>query len=60
MQLVIVWPHKMLIKCSAMPRGDKPKKLSITKTSKTLADNVAAAEVVILRDMRLPEFDKNR
>ena len=52
--------RKTLIKRSALPRGTKPKKLSTTKTLTTLAGNVAAAEIVTLRDIRLPEFDKNR
>ena len=52
--------RKTLIKRSALPRGTKPKKLSKTKTLTTLAGNVAAAEVITLRDIRLPEFDKNR
>ena len=52
--------RKTLIKHSALPRGTtKQKKLNTTKTLKTLAGNVAATEVVTLRDIILPEFDKN-
>jgi len=50
----------MLIIRLALPRVAKPKKLSTTKTPKTLAGNVAAAEVITLRVIRLPAFDKNR
>ena len=52
--------RKTLIKRSALPRGTKPKKLSKTKTLTTLAGNVAAAEVITLRDIRLPEFNKKQ
>ena len=46
----------LIIQC----KGTKPNKLSTTKTLKMLTGNVAAAEVINLRDIsiRLPEFDK--
>ena len=52
--------RKTLIKRSALPWGTKPKKLSTSKTLTTLAGNVAAAEVIIFREIRLPEFDKKQ
>jgi hypothetical protein len=36
------------------------KKISATKHFATLAGKFKAQEIVILRDLRLPEFDKNR
>ena len=51
---------KTMIKISVLPRGVKPKKLSTSKVMKTLAGTLAATDTVALRDIRLPEFDKNR
>ena len=51
---------KTMIKRSVLPRGVKPRKLIASKVMKTLAGTLAATETVTLRDIRLPEFDKNR
>ena len=49
-----------LIKKSALPRHCKPKELSTGKSFKTLAGKLSSTQAVTLRDLRLPEFDKNR
>ena len=49
-----------LIKRSALPQGIIPKELNSPKRFSTLAGKLLAQAVVILRDIRLPEFDKNR
>ena len=49
-----------LIKRSALPRGIIPKELSSKKLFTTLVGLLSAHQMVILRDIRLPEFDKNR
>ena len=49
-----------LIKRSALPKGIVPQELSKTKNFNTLAGKLSAYEKVVLRDVRLPEFDKNR
>jgi len=49
-----------MVNQSALPRGVKPRKLSTPRTMKTLAGTFAVADTVTLRDVRLPEFDKNR
>jgi len=51
---------KTMIKRSVLPRGVKPRKLSTSKVMKILAGTLAATDTVTLRDIRLPEFDKNR
>ena len=51
---------KTMIKRSVLPRGVKPRKLITSKVMKTLAGILAATYTVTLRDIRLPEFDKNR
>ena len=43
-----------------MPRNVIPKKMNDNQKLQTLAGALEAAEVVKLRDVRLPEFDKNR
>jgi hypothetical protein len=49
-----------MIKRSALPQQVVAKTISETKKITTLAGKVQAQEVVTLRDLRLPEFDKNR
>ena len=49
-----------LIKRSSLPNGVVLKDLSTGKMIKTLSGQVMAQQVVTLRDIRLPEFDKNR
>ena len=49
-----------LIKKSALPKGIVPKKLTESKSLKTLAGSILSTQVVTLQDIRLPEFDKNR
>ena len=48
------------IKRSAIPKEVVPKELKQNKTANTLAGKLSANKMVILRDIRLPEFDKNR
>ena len=45
---------------SAIPKGLVPKELKENKTANTLAGKLSANKMVTLRDIRLPEFDKNR
>lgn len=52
--------RKTLINRSVLPKNTVTKKLQKGQTLKTLAGKVAACEMVTLRDLRLPEFDKNR
>ena len=49
-----------LINRSALPKGIIPKELSNKKSFRTLAGKLSASQMVTLRDVRLPEFDKNR
>ena len=49
-----------LIKRSCLPRNCKTKSLSSRRQVATLAGKLLSKEVVTLRDIRLPEFDKNR
>ena len=49
-----------IIKRSALPQNVITKTISETKNITTLTGRVQAHEVVILRDLRLPEIDKNR
>ena len=49
-----------MIKRSTLPQKVITKTISDTKNITTLAGRVQVQEVVILRDLRLPEFDKNR
>ena len=49
-----------MIKRSALPQNVVTKTISETKNITTLTGRVQVEEVVILRDLRLPEFDKNR
>ena len=49
-----------LIKRTALPPNVVTKTISTTRHVTTLAGMIQAQEVVTLRDLRLPEFDKNR
>ena len=49
-----------MIKRSALPKGIITKLLGDTKLVRTLAICLNMQEVVMMGDMRLPEFDKNR
>ncbi len=49
-----------MIKRSALPKGIITKLLGDTKLVRTLAGHLKTQEVVAMRDLRLPEFDKNR
>ena len=48
------------VKRSTIPKGVVPKELKENKTANTLAGKLSANKMVTLRDIRLPEFDKNR
>ena len=49
-----------LIKKSALPEGVIPRDLANSKSFNTLAGKLSTQQMVTLRDVRLPEFDKNR
>ncbi len=49
-----------MIKRSALPKGVITKLLGDTKLVRTLAGHLKMQEVVTMRDLRLPEFNKNR
>jgi hypothetical protein len=49
-----------MIKRSALPKGVITKVIGDTKLVRTLAGHLKTQEVVMMRDLRLPEFDKNR
>ena len=49
-----------LIKRSALPKGIILKELDSKKSFSTLAGTLDTQQMVTLRDVRLPEFDKNR
>jgi hypothetical protein len=49
-----------MIKRSALPKGIATKVIGDTKLVRTLAGHLKAQEVVTMRDIILPEFDKNR
>ncbi len=49
-----------MIKRSALPKGVITKLLGDTKLVRTLASHLKTQEVVTMRDIRLPEFNKNR
>jgi hypothetical protein len=49
-----------LIKRSCLPKGCKTKTLEKQKKVSTLAGKMQTQEMVTMRDIRLPEFDKNR
>jgi hypothetical protein len=49
-----------MIKRSALPKGIVTKVIGDTKLVRTLAGHFKMQEVVTMRDLRLPKFDKNR
>jgi hypothetical protein len=49
-----------MITRSALPRGIITKLLGDTKLVRTLAGHLGMQEVVMMQDIRLPEFNKNR
>jgi hypothetical protein len=49
-----------LIKRSCLPRNCQTKTISKSRKVSTLAGKLSSQEVVVLTDLRLPEFDKNR
>jgi hypothetical protein len=49
-----------MIKRSALPKGVITKNIGDTKLVRTLAGHLKMQEAVTMRDLRLPEFDKNR
>ncbi len=49
-----------MIKRSALPKGFIAKLLGDTKLVRTLAGCLKMQEVITMRDLRLPKFDKNR
>jgi len=51
---------KTLISRKALPKGTKPMALDMIRNVSTLAGSMQTSDLVHLRDMRLPEFDKNR
>ncbi len=50
----------VVIKLSCLPKGVVPKDLASTKNLNTLVGSLTTNQMVNLRDIRLPEFDKNR
>jgi hypothetical protein len=49
-----------MIKRSALPKGIITKLLGDTKLGRTLAGCLKTQEIVMMQDMRLPKFNKNR
>jgi hypothetical protein len=49
-----------LIKRSALPKGIITKVIGDTKLVTTLASHLKMEEVITMRNLKLPEFDKNR
>ena len=49
-----------LIKRSCLPKNCKTKAMAEGRNVSTLAGKISTSEVVTMRDIRLPEFDKNR
>jgi len=49
-----------MIKRSALPKGVITKVIGDTKLVRTLTGHLKTQEVVTMRNLRLPEFDKNR
>ena len=49
-----------MIKRSALPKGVITKMIGDTKLVRTLTGHLKAQEVITMRDLRLPEFNKNR
>ena len=51
---------KTLVNTKIIPKDANPKELSRKVNVRTIAGNMTASEIVRLKDIRLPEFDKNR
>ena len=49
-----------MIKRSALPKGVITKLLGDTKLVRTLTGHLKTQDIITMRDIRLPEFDKNR
>jgi hypothetical protein len=49
-----------MIQRSALPKGVITKVIGDTKLVRTLAGHLKTQEVLPMRDLRLPKFDKNR
>ncbi len=49
-----------MIKRSALPKGVVTKVIGDTKLVRTLTGHLKLQEVVMMHDLRLPKFDKNR
>ncbi len=49
-----------MTKRSALPKGVITKMIGDTKLVRTLAGHLKTQEVIRMRDLRLPKFDKNR
>ena len=49
-----------LVKHSALPKGVHPKELTATKSFNTLTGKFLTQSVITMKDVQLPEFDKNR
>ncbi len=49
-----------MIKRSALPKGIITKVIGDTKLVRTLAGHLTTQEVVTMRDLRLPKFNKNK
>ena len=49
-----------MIKRSAIPVGAVTKDIGKSKSIRTLAGQLNTQDVITMRDIRLPEFDKNR
>jgi hypothetical protein len=49
-----------MIKRSALPKGIITKLLGDTKLARTLAGCLKTQEFIMMRNLQLPEFDKNR
>jgi hypothetical protein len=49
-----------MIKRSALPKGVVTKVIGDTKLVRTLAGQLKMQEVIMMRNLRLPKFDKNR
>ena len=51
---------KSFIHRSCLPKECKPVPVQTARTMRTISGNVVGKEIVTLRDLRLPELDKNR
>ncbi len=50
----------ILINKKCLPRHCKPCKISTSRKVSTLAETYTSTEIIIMHNLRLPEFDKNR